>query len=332
MRCVVSYLKSHFKWIATVLGLLCMMAFTMALNRVPWNEIFYGVLVELLLLAVILTVDGWRWSRKYTELKRMECTVTVSLDGLFESDDFVEQEYQELIRILAAEYTGEQSRARGRKKDMQEYYAMWVHQIKTPIAALRLLLQEKNGQGETDEELAELFDIEQYVEMALQYLRLDSETTDFVFEKVELDGVIREAVRKYARQFIHKKIRLAYETETVSVVTDRKWLRFVIEQILSNAIKYTPKGSICIFVRGKAPEKEFSLVIEDTGIGIRAEDLPRICEKGYTGYNGHLDKRSTGIGLYLCSRILKKLGHTLTVTSAEGRGTTVEIGFCGTGE
>lgn len=159
MRCVVSYFKSHFKWIAAMLGLVFLMAFTMALNRVPWNEIFYGVLIVLLLLAVILAADGWRWRRRYTELKQMESTVTVSLDGLCETDDFVEQEYQELIRILAAEYTAEQSRARGRRKDMQEYYAMWVHQIKTPIAALRLLLQEKNGQGEMDEELAELFDI-----------------------------------------------------------------------------------------------------------------------------------------------------------------------------
>ena len=332
MRCVVSYFKSHFKWIAAMLGLVFLMAFTMALNRVPWNEIFYGVLIVLLLLAVILAADGWRWKHRYTELKQMESTVTVSVDGFCETDDFVEQEYQELIRILAAEYTAEQSRARGRQKDMQEYYAMWVHQIKTPIAALRLLLQEKNGQGEMDEELAELFDIEQYVEMALQYQRLESETTDFVFERVALDGVIREAVRKYARQFIHKKISLSYETETAAAVTDGKWLRFVIEQILSNAIKYTPKGSIRIFVEEKVSGEEFSLVIEDTGIGIRAEDLPRICEKGYTGYNGHSDKHSTGIGLYLCSRILKKLGHTLTVTSQEGCGTRVEIGFCGTRE
>ncbi len=329
MRCVVSYFKSHFKWIAAVPGLAFMMAFTMALNRVPWNEIFYGVLIVLLLLAVILAADGWHWKHRYSELKQMERTVTVSLDGLSETDDFVEQEYQELIRILAAEYAAEQSRARGRRKDMQEYYAMWVHQIKTPIAALRLLLQEKNGQGEMNEELAELFDIEQYVEMALQYQRLDSETTDFVFERVALDGIIREAVRKYARQFIHKKISLSYETETAVAVTDGKWLRFVIEQILSNAIKYTPKGSIRIFVEEKVPGEEFSLVIEDTGIGIRAEDLPRICEKGYTGYNGHSDKRSTGIGLYLCSRILKKLGHTLAFTSQEGRGTRVEIGFRG---
>ena len=119
MRCVVSYFKSHFKWIAAMLGLVFLMAFTMALNRVPWNEIFYGVLIVLLLLAVILAADGWRWKRRYTELKQMESTVTVSVDGFCETDDFVEQEYQELIRILAAEYTAEQSRAHGRQKDMQ---------------------------------------------------------------------------------------------------------------------------------------------------------------------------------------------------------------------
>lgn len=221
-----------------------------------------------------------------------------------------------------------------------EYYTMWVHQIKTPIAALKLLIEEEadipgaeeplgadreslqqQREKRRDEELQQLFAIEQYVNMALSYMRLGSETTDFVLRQTDLDEVIRMAVRRYARHFISKKIVLHYEETGARVLTDEKWLGFVIEQLLSNALKYTHEGSITIGM------EEGRLTITDTGIGIRAEDLPRVCEKGYTGYNGHANQKSTGIGLYLCSTILKKLGHSFTITSQEGTGTRVMIGF-----
>lgn len=198
---------------------------------------------------------------------------------------------------------------------------MWVHQIKTPIAAMRLLLQAEDT-PQNREMAEELFQIEQYVEMALHYTRLDSESSDFLIQWYELDGIVREAVRKYARVFIRKKINLNYQPLKVQVLTDEKWLEFVIEQILSNAVKYTQKGTVSIYM-----EDERTIVIEDTGIGIRPEDLPRVCEKGYTGYNGHTDKRSTGIGLYLCKRILKKLSHSIEIDSELGKGTRVKIGL-----
>ena len=242
----------------------------------------------------------------------------------------------QLLGILLAEKQQLENESIHRQRDLTEYYTMWVHQIKTPIAALKLLLEEEiperiAGEGKEaeelyrekkrNEELQELFSIEQYVGMALQYIRLGSETTDFVLKQIRLDGVIREAVHKYARQFVRKKLALHYEETAVTVLTDEKWIEFVIEQLLSNALKYTPSGSITIKM------EDGKLMIEDTGIGIRGEDLPRVCEKGYTGYNGHADKRSTGIGLYLCSSILKKLGHSFTISSEEGRGTKVVIGF-----
>ena len=205
-------------------------------------------------------------------------------------------------------------------EEMTDYYTMWAHQIKTPIFALRLLLQENPAVNK--EALTELFKIEQYVEMALHYSRLDSDTTDFVIRKTSLDEIVREAVRKYAKLFIRKKIRLDYQPLNIEVLTDEKWLEFVIEQILSNAVKYTPKGTVSIYM-----ENEDTLIIEDTGIGIRAEDLPRVCERGYTGYNGHSDKRSTGIGLYLCRRVLEQMSHSIEIESEMGKGTRVKIGL-----
>lgn len=298
----------------------------MVLNQNPLDEILYAAAVGIFLLAVVFGVDGRKQWKHYRMLQELEHSVAVSLEHMISSDNVVEQEYQKLLRLFFEEKLRQENELRNRQKDMREYYAMWVHQIKTPISALRLLLQEKNEQGEMSEELEEVFRIEQYVEMALQYVRLESETTDYRIEQVKLDDVIRASIRKYARLFIHKKISMEYEGTQNMALTDEKWIQFVVEQIISNAVKYTSKGKISIYFEGEGTENLF-LVVADTGIGIKAEDLPRICEKGYTGYNGHADKRSTGIGLYLCSRILKKLGHSISITSEEGKGTRVRIGF-----
>ena len=205
------------------------------------------------------------------------------------------------------------------KTDLTDYYTTWVHQIKTPIAAMRLLLQKEDTllgrQLNT-----ELFRIEQYVEMVLCYFRLDSPSSDFVIKYYDLDDIIRQSVRKYAGQFIQKKLRLIYEPSGQKVLTDEKWLSFVIDQILSNAVKYTNEGSITISV-----DSHLVLSIADTGIGISPEDLPRIFEKSYTGYNGRVEKRSTGLGLYLCKKILGRLSHPISVTSTLGEGTTFYI-------
>lgn len=156
--------------------------------------------------------------------------------------------------------------------------------------------------------------------MVLCYLRLSADSTDFLFREYDLDAIVRQAVRRYASQFIKKKLRLRYEPLGCTVLTDEKWLLFVIEQVLSNAIKYTPSGFIEISL-----ERPRVLCIRDTGIGIDPADLPRIFETGFTGGNGRLDKRATGIGLGLSRRILQRLGHTISVSSAPGKGTTVRI-------
>ena len=244
---------------------------------------------------------------------------------------------------------------------------MWVHQIKPPKSALKLLLEaerEELGQFICDDEQSqchigdmtggnigaaglnaalkqqavltelsdnmdsfedELFRIEEYVSMALQYQRVSSTENDFVLEKVSVDGVIRDTIKKYAKIMIRRHIGINYSGTGQEVYTDGKWLAFMLEQILSNAIKYTPQGFVTIeTAEGK---DRFFITIKDTGIGIKAEDLPRVFEKGYTGYNGHADKKATGIGLYLCRQMADKLGHTIRMESEIGKGTKVWIGF-----
>jgi len=317
-----SYLKEQMKFIFLLLGLGGILGMDMFLNEISIREIGYGIGIYLFLVLIILLFDFFRFYKRYQTLKEAEETIILSLERLPEPKTLLEREYQDLLKLLMKEKRKNQNETEQKSRELGIYHTMWVHQIKTPISALRLLLQEKRQFLDLEEEQYELFEIERYVEMSLQYIRLDSESTDFLIRSISLDSVIREAIRSYAGLFIRKKIRLNYTPISMYVVTDEKWLYFVLGQLLSNAIKYTSAGSISIY-----KESDFVLVIEDTGIGIRAEDLPRVFEKGYTGCNGHTDKGATGIGLYLCKKVLTQLSHQIILESIEGKGTKVKIIF-----
>lgn len=257
---------------------------------------------------------------------------------------YVEMLYYDIVCEAGKEKRKLISELDEKRADMMDYYTMWIHQVKTPIAAQRLLLQrmEEEGRAErVDEErwgkdkagqaLEELFKIEQYAEMALHYARLDSMSSDMLFKRYDVNGIIKQAVKKYAVLFIGSGLSFSMGEFACKAVTDEKWLGFVVEQVLANALKYTNKGGIRIYgadETGKECGGSVNYaVIEDTGIGIRESDLPRIFERGFTGYNGRMGKKSTGIGLYLCRQIMDRLSHTMRVESKEGEGTKVIFGF-----
>jgi signal transduction histidine kinase len=227
-----------------------------------------------------------------------------------------EREYREMLEILGERCRDMATEWQKERQESLDYYSTWVHQIKTPIAVMRMQMQVEDTE-ENRALLAQLFRIEQYVDMVLSYIRLGSSSNDFVIQEYNLDEIIRQAVHKFAPQFVHSRIRLVYEPTSVCVLTDEKWLLFMIEQLLSNAIKYTANGTVTITV---SPQKV--LAIADTGIGIAPEDLPRIFEKGFTGYNGRADKKATGLGLYLCKQTADKLGIRMWAQSSPGKGST----------
>lgn len=268
--------------------------------------------------AVLSFVRFWR---KHKILRKMEEAIFVTVEDLPETTTLIEEDYQHLIQRLVRENRQRQAAADSMLEDLTSYYTLWVHQIKTPIAAMDLLLQA--GPDRATEMEIELQKIAQYVDMVLQYLRLDSTDKDLVLQRCQLDAVVRQTVRKYAKLFILKKIQLVFQETKWEVLSDEKWLCFLLEQLLSNALKYTPEGGkISIFLEG-----ETNLVIADTGIGIAPEDLPRVFEKGFTGNNGRMDKKATGIGLYLCRRVTNLLGHTISIASEPGVGTQVLLGL-----
>ena len=268
--------------------------------------------------AVLSFVRFWR---KHKILRKMEEAIFVTAEDLPETTTLIEEDYQHLIQRLVREHRQRPAAADRMLEDLTSYYTLWVHQIKTPIAAMDLLLQA--GPDRATEMEIELQKIAQYVDMVLQYLRLDSTDKDLVLQRCQLDAVVRQTVRKYAKLFILKKIQLVFQETKWEVLSDEKWLCFLLEQLLSNALKYTPEGGkISIFLEG-----ETNLVIADTGIGIAPEDLPLVFEKGFTGNNGRMDKKATGIGLYLCRRVTNLLGHTISIASEPGVGTQVLLGL-----
>lgn len=231
----------------------------------------------------------------------------------------MEKAYEELICALCREQSRFLSEEERLKTERNDYYLLWAHQIKTPIAAMKLLL---NGRDDGMPLTKELFKIEQYVEMVLHYLRLESMSSDLLLKEYDLYDMVRQTVKKFSVLFIDSRLSLKLEEFHVTVLTDEKWLCFVLEQVLSNSIKYTRTGGISVYME---PGRERTLVIADTGIGIRSEDLPRIFERGFTGYNGRMDRKSTGIGLYLCKQVMDRLAHGFRVESAAGKGSRVYL-------
>lgn len=318
MKTVLAWLKYRLWQIVLFSGLILIFSAVVWLSGAGGTLAGYTALLSGVLALLLALLDLRRFALRHRQLSDALKSIRVSDEQLPPPENLIEEDYRQLIRALGEEKQRQTSAMDLRMSDMQDYFTLWAHQIKTPIAAMRLILQTKPENSATEIE-GELFRVEQYVEMVLNYLRLDSDSTDFVFKTCALDGIIRQCVRKYAKQFIRKKISLEYQGTALQVLTDEKWLCFVIEQILSNALKYTAAGSIRIFTQGE------TLVIADTGMGIAPEDLPRVFEKGYTGYNGRTDKKATGIGLYLCKKILQKLGHGISISSEVGKGTRVSI-------
>lgn len=309
------------RWAGLLLFLACagIFALVFSLYDLELEAVLYAGGLCLLLLLAVLAADFCRSlarRRRYEEIFR---NLPLLPEELPAARTVEEADLQEILKELGRRMEAALTEWENWRQESMDYYTTWVHQIKTPISVMRMTLEGEDTE-EHRELSAELFRIEQYVEMVLSYLRLDSDSSDYVFQEYDLDSIIRQAVHKYAPLFVRKKLRLSYEPVNVKVLTDEKWLLFILEQILSNSIKYTQEGSVSITL---APDKVLN--ISDTGIGIAPEDLPRIFEKGFTGYNGRSDKKSTGLGLYLCKKAAGRLSHKISVQSKPGAGTVVSI-------
>lgn len=320
MELFLSFLKQ--RRLGLVTGGACVLIFlgSFALYHLPVRAVLYPAALCVLVVFLVLGVSYWRVLKRHRQFGELAKAPTPEPQQLPKPQTVEGADYNRLLTKTIAEFKVYQSSQSNAVAQTVNYYTVWMHQIKTPISSMRLRLQ--NEDTSLSRALsADLLHIEQYVEMALTYLRLDFEHTDYLFLEYSLADIAASAIKRLRGEFINRRLKLNYLPAKALVITDEKWLQFVIEQVLSNALKYTPAGSITVLVE---PQR---LTVADTGIGIAPQDLPRIFESGFTGYNGRADKRASGIGLYLCKRICSKLGHEITVQSTPGKGTTVVISF-----
>ena len=320
MEILKSYLKKNIKVYILFVVFIAIFFIMFYLYNLPLEALIYTGSFCFLASVIASFSDFVNYRESYKKLKFLEKNILNDLEDLPKSLDIRIDYYHKIIEKLYEELEKLTQENRQKNTDMVDYYSMWVHQIKTPIAAMNFLLDNE----EVDRKILqqELFKIERDVEMVLTYIRLDSISSDYVITKIDLDEVVKDSVKKYATIFINKKIKLNYVSHETMVISDKKWLSFAFEQILGNSVKYSSAGGEIII-----ETCENKLVIEDKGMGIKEEDLPRIFEKGFTGFNGRYEKKSSGLGLYLCKKTLDKLGHHIEISSKVGEGTRIEIAF-----
>ena len=307
-----SYLYSRRFFLALLillLGFILLFAFVFDTYR---SLLEYVALLLAFLSFLFIGADAWTAFKGYRSQKlQVAAQAQTPLEKLLQ-ERVEELEYEQKNQLLVEQE---------KYNDLLDYYTLWVHQVKTPIAASSLLigdLKDKEAKSQLEQEL---FKIESYVHLVLQYLRLESFHDDLVLKQENLADLVREVVKKYALFFIQQGLSLNLHDLDHTIVTDKKWFLVILEQVLSNSLKYTKEGSIEIYFH------EGSLYIKDTGLGIQNADLLRVFERGFSGYNGRLTQQSSGLGLYLSKKIADQLGHKISIDSQVGQGTTVSIAF-----
>lgn len=316
---LLSYIRAHIGVALFLAGSAAVFAVVLFLSGLPAEPVRYAALL-CAVGGVVCALPGYlQYRRRYKAAELVLQGLPEAVDRLRAPSGAVEEAYDAALRRLCAMLAKSETDRQRQRIENADYFTMWIHQIKTPIAAMQLILREQDD-ARSRELLAELFRIDQYAEMALTYARLESPTTDLVLRRCAVEPIVRSVVRQYAGQFVRRHVALRCEIEPVCALTDEKWLAFILGQLLSNAVKYTENGTVTVRVT-----KELVLSVSDTGIGIAPEDLPRIFEKGFTGYNGRAGRKSTGLGMYLSRCAAEKLGHRISVQSAPGQGTTVSV-------
>ena len=269
------------------------------------------------LLCCFVTILFFTWDI----LVEMQVYRQELLYGEREAQSPLERALAEKLEAREMELYQQRSDSERKLTDLLDYYTLWVHQIKTPIAANQLLVSEVADRQLKQQLEQEIFKIDSYTNLVLQYLRLESFHDDLVLKQVQIEDLVKEIIRKYALFFIQKGLNVNLHDLDKEIVTDKKWLLVVIEQIISNSLKYTKEGGLEIYMEGQ------ELCIKDTGIGIKNSDVLRVFERGFSGYNGRLTQQSSGLGLYLSKKISEELGHQIRIESEVGTGTTVRIKF-----
>ncbi|OPH49282.1 histidine kinase [Paenibacillus ferrarius] len=330
----VHYLKDK-RYFFLIYGVIMLFVSLIMFVSVKWqdaiNNIAYANAGCLFFAAVYITVGYYYRKSFFNELQDLvgNTQVESAITSVPEPQSAEQALYLKLLKQLYLEQTNGTRKLQNEMKDHQNFVLSWIHEVKVPIAASRLIME--NYSGKSAEHLVdkledELSKIDSYVEQALYYSRIDSFSRDYFIIEVPLQTIAKESVKRAAKLFINKRIRPNLEELHHTVNSDSKWLSYMVNQIVMNSLTYTPSGGSIAFI-SEETEHDKRLIIQDSGLGISPADLGRVFDKGFTGSIGRTHYKSTGMGLYLAKQMALKLGHDLTIASVEGKGTAVTIHF-----
>lgn len=324
----IKYLKDNIRFIIFYIFLITFVSMFTYLdeqNRMVKSNVVYMILVSIFLMCIFIAYDYSIKSRYIKELLlcKKDEDKTPILPKPFEHKDEV---YMSMIEDLYMNYIEKLNNLEGEFDDNKDFITAWVHEIKTPIATSKLLIESEELNLKSFKE--EIDRIDDCVEKVLYYSRSDDFSKDYIISEVNVGKLVKESIKLHSSIFIKKHIKLKLEMDdNFSVDTDKKWLLFIVNQIISNALKYTNLGGE-ILIRASQGDNEKTLLIEDSGVGIKKEDLSRIFAKSFTGHNGRKENsKATGLGLYLSYKLARKLGHSITVESEYNKGTKLYIHF-----
>lgn len=328
----INYLQDQIRLIILWISFIVLTGFILWLTpEVHFNlsSLSYIFLIGLVLLIFYLSFDynkkkNW-WQQ--LEIDGEQAVDTPTLDAASTQEELI---YQEYFNEINREHFLLLNQVKQQTEEQKDYINSWVHEIKIPLASLNLIaesLEDDISEKRSNQLRSNLKRMDDYVEQVLYYSRLDSFSKDYLINSHSLKKLVQLTVKQSADYFIQNNLRLTLVGDDYSVLTDEKWLQFILNQLINNAIKYTPHGGEITLTFSKN-ERGIWLTISDNGIGIPNEDLQRIFDKGFTGKNGRNEEaKSTGLGLYLAKSLAEKLGHHLYVESYVGKGTSFKLLF-----
>lgn len=326
---IIDYIREKGIFLAINLMIFIMISFLMYSANVALVIIFLLFCVWFLPLLSYMLIEYIKFRKYFNNVKNIleNLDKKYLLPEVLDEPNFMEgEEINYIFKVLSRDMHENVKYYKNMQEEYREYIEMWVHEIKTPIASTKLLIE--NNTNEITRKINTQMDkIENFVEQVLYYSRSDEVGKDYIIKKIELSQVVKSVVKKNQRDFIGKRISLQLGELDETIYSDTKWIEFILNQIVGNAIKYSKGQGDKIKIESKKLANSVILTIEDNGVGIIERDLNRVFEKGFTGENGRKFGKSTGIGLYLCKKLCDKMALGLNLESKENEGTKVTIIF-----
>ena len=326
---IIDFLKEKGVFLSVNIISFIIVMYFMIISKVSLVVVFIAGCIWFLPLLSYMVLDYIKYNRYFNNI---EC-ILESLDKKYllpevieESNFLIGEKINDILKILSRDMHENVKYYKDMQEEYREYIETWVHEIKTPIASSKLLIENNNNEV-TKKIDTQIDKIENYVEQVLYYSRSDEVSNDYVIKEVNLDEMLKKVIKKNYRDFISKKIRLQLDDIDYNVYCDSKWIEFIVNEIVVNSIKYSKEKDSIIKITSQQLKNSVILTIEDNGVGIIDRDISRVFEKGFTGDNGRKFGKSTGIGLYLCKKLCAKLGLGLKLESKENKGTKVSIVF-----